>query len=168
MRYVFAGDAQGRAGYVRELEALIDKAGLKGVAALVGHCADMPAAFLAAAVVAVPSTEPEAFGRGAVEAQAMGVPVIASNMGGFTETIVEGETGFLAPPGIAVALASVLERLIDFSPQAREAMGRLGQSRARSLYSTAALQEATLAVYQRLLRTGEARAAGNAQSGMAL
>lgn len=168
LKVIIAGDAQGRTSYLQEMVAAIKAAGLQETVAIVGHVDKMPVAFAASDIAVFPVTEPEAFGRGAVEAQAMGVPVIASNMGGFTETIVEGETGFLAPPGIAVALASVLERLIDFSPQARAAMGRLGQSRARSLYSTAALQEATLAVYQRLLRTGEARAAGNAQSGMAL
>ena len=167
LKVIIAGDAQGRTSYVQEMVAAIKAARLQETVAIVGHVDKMPVAFAASDIAVFPVTEPEAFGRGAVEAQAMGVPVIASNMGGFTETIVEGETGFLVPPGVAVALASVLERLLDFSPQARGAMGRLGQSRARGLYSTAALQEATLGVYQRLLRT-EARAAGNAQSGMAL
>ena len=92
VRYILAGDAQGRGGYVRELEALIDKAGLKGAVALVGHCTDMPAAFLAASVVAVPSTEPEAFGRTAVEAQAMGAPVVVSNLGAVPETVLSPRT----------------------------------------------------------------------------
>jgi glycosyltransferase involved in cell wall biosynthesis len=55
--------------------------GLEGAVRRVGHCADMPAAFLSASVVAVPSTEPEAFGRSAVEAQAMGTPVVVSDLG---------------------------------------------------------------------------------------
>ena len=60
---------------VEELDGLIAARGLKGIVRRVGHCTDMPAAFLAASVVTVPSTEPEAFGRSAVEAQAMGTPV---------------------------------------------------------------------------------------------
>ena len=91
VRYILAGDAQGRGGYVKELDGLIEKAGLKDVVSRVGHCDDMPAAFLAASVVVAPSTEPEAFGRIAVEAQAMGAPVIVSDLGAATETI-------LAPP----------------------------------------------------------------------
>ncbi len=89
----------------------------------------------------------------------MGVPVIASNLGGYTETILEGETGFLVPPGIAQALAGAIERTIDLSADERAEMGRAGQSRVQSLYSKTALQTATLAVYQRLLRDAEQRKA---------
>ena len=78
---VLAGDPQGREGYVRELDALVARLGLQHVVRRVGHCTDMPAAFLAASVVTVPSTEPEAFGRSAVEAQAMGAPVVVSDLG---------------------------------------------------------------------------------------
>jgi glycosyltransferase involved in cell wall biosynthesis len=81
----------------------------------------------------------------------MGVPVVASDLGGFTETVREGETGFLTPPGNAAALAAAIERMIDLGPQKRAEMGRNGMARARSLYSKTALQSATLAVYQRVL-----------------
>ncbi|MFT3729102.1 MAG: glycosyltransferase family 4 protein [Terricaulis sp.] len=168
LKVIIAGDAQGRTSYLQEMVAAITAAGLQEVVAIVGHVDKMPVAFAASDIAVFPVTEPEAFGRGAVEAQAMGVPVIASNLGGFTETIVEGETGLLVPPGIAVALAGVLERMIDLGPEARAAMGHLGADRARSLYSTAALQEATLGVYQRLLRSKGAQKAGNTQGGLAL
>src|SRR5215208_532679 len=85
--FVLAGDHQGRDGYLRELDALINARGLNGVVRRVGHCADMPAAFLAASVVTVPSTAPEAFGRSAVEAQAMGTPVVVSELGAVPETV---------------------------------------------------------------------------------
>jgi glycosyltransferase involved in cell wall biosynthesis len=84
---------QGRDGYVKELDQLIAKAGLEGRVKRVGHCTDMPAALLSAAVVTVPSTEPEAFGRVAVEAQAMGAPVVVSDLGAVPETV-------LAPPQV--------------------------------------------------------------------
>ncbi len=71
---VLAGDAQGRTAYERELDALVAARNLGGIVRRVGHCTDMPAAFRAASVVAVPSVEPEAFGRSAVEAQALGRP----------------------------------------------------------------------------------------------
>ncbi|MCA1953423.1 MAG: glycosyltransferase, partial [Hyphomicrobiales bacterium] len=89
--FVLAGDPQGRDGYVAELDRMIADANLGGVVRRVGHVTDMPAALLASAIVAVPSTEPEAFGRVAVEAQAMGVPVVVSNLGAVPETV-------LAPP----------------------------------------------------------------------
>lgn len=88
---VLAGDPQGRTAYERELDALIEARGLTGIVRRVGHCADMPAAFRAASVVAVPSVEPEAFGRSAVEAQALGIPVVVSDLGAVPETV-------LAPP----------------------------------------------------------------------
>ena len=76
----------------------------------------MPAAFLAASVVAVPSTEPEAFGRSAVEAQAMGTPVVVSDLGAVPETVLappdvapEARTGWRVPAGDADALAEALQ-----------------------------------------------------------
>jgi glycosyltransferase involved in cell wall biosynthesis len=168
LKVIIAGDAQGRASYVQEMNAAIAAAELQETVAIVGHVDKMPAALAASDIAVFPVIEPEAFGRGAVEAQAMGVPVIASNLGGFTETILEGETGFLVPPGIAVALAGVLERLIDLGPQARLVMGHLGEDRARTLYSKAALQSATLAVYQRVLREAAERKSAKTQRRMAL
>lgn len=107
--FILAGDAQGRDGYVKELDQLIAKAGLEGRVKRVGHCADMPAALLAAAVVTVPSTEPEAFGRVAVEAQAMGTPVVVSDLGAVPETVLAPpqvspaeRTGWRVPPGKSV------------------------------------------------------------------
>lgn len=151
LRVIFAGDAQGRTAYVNAMQAAIDDAGLQEAVSIVGHLRNMPLAFAASDIAVFPVIEPEAFGRGAVEAQAMGVPVIASNLGGFTETMVENETGFLVPPSVASALAAALERMIDAGPAARAAMGQNGRQRVRTLYSTAALQAATMAVYQRVL-----------------
>jgi glycosyltransferase involved in cell wall biosynthesis len=151
-RYVLAGDPQGRAAYFAALERQIGTAGLGGRVHIVGHVADMPAAFALADVAAFPSLEPEAFGRGAIEAQAMGLPVVAAAHGGLTETVVPGVTGLHVPPGDAAALAASLEQVLLMEPAQRAAMGRAGQARVRALYSTSALQTATLAVYERVLR----------------
>jgi len=157
LKVILAGDPQGRHGYVAELKAAIDAAGLSEVVVLAGHLTHMPTAFAAADIAVFPVIEAEAFGRGAVEAQAMGVPVIASNLGGFTETVIEGETGFLVPPGAAQALAGAIERTMDLGPEKRADMGRQGRFRVHTLYSTAALQTATLAVYERLLSNSKQR-----------
>ena len=124
VRYILAGDPQGRGGYVKELDALIDKAGLKGIVSRVGHCADMPAAFLAASVVAVPSTAPEAFGRTAVEAQAIGAPVVVSDLGAVPETVLsppqtapDARTGWRVKAGDAEALAEALEAALTSALQ---------------------------------------------------
>lgn len=151
IKVILAGDPQGRRGYVQELNAQILRNGLRESVAVVGHLGQMQIALAAADAAVFPSVEPEAFGRGAVEAQAMGLPVIAANHGGLAETIVDGETGLLTPPGDADALAAALERVIDMGAEARVAMGARGSARVRSLYTKSALQEATLAVYDRLL-----------------
>jgi glycosyltransferase involved in cell wall biosynthesis len=156
IKVIIAGDPQGRHGYVQEIKSAIARAELQEVVAIVGHVSQMPTAFAASDIAVFPVTEAEAFGRGAVEAQAMGVPVIAANLGGYTETVLEGETGFLVPSGAALALAGAIERAIDLGPEARAAMGRRGRDRVRAMYSKTALQTATLAVYQRLLRKSAA------------
>lgn len=158
-KLVFAGDAQGRIAYVQDMTNAIEEHGLRETVALAGHLRQMPEAFAASDIAVFPVIEPEAFGRGAIEAQAMGVPVVASNIGGFTETVRDGETGLLTPPGNAAALAAAIERMIDLGSEKRAEMGRSGMARVQAVYSKTALQSATLAVYQRVLREAEAKRA---------
>jgi glycosyltransferase involved in cell wall biosynthesis len=155
--YVLAGDPQGRDAYVGELQAAIAKAGLQDVVRLSPHyISDMPAAFTAADFAIFPPTSLEAFGRAAVEAQAMGVPVIAADQGGFSETVVRDKTGLLFPIGEAAALADAIVRMAAMSADDRRAMGEAGAKRARALYSKQALQSATLDVYRKLLQESAA------------
>lgn len=152
VKVVLAGDAQGRSGYVNELQVAIEAAQLQDVVVLAGHIAQMPTALAASDIAVFPVIEPEAFGRGAVEAQAMGLPVIASRLGGYTETVVDNETGLLTPAGSASALSAAIERLLDAGAAERRAMGERGAKRARTLYTVTALQTATLSIYQEVLR----------------
>jgi glycosyltransferase involved in cell wall biosynthesis len=168
VKLIFAGDAQGRTTYLRAMQAAIDAGGLQETVAVVGHVDTMPAAFAASDIAVFPVTEAEAFGRGAVEAQAMGVPVVASNIGGFTETIVDNETGLLVPPAVPIALAGAIERLADMGGEARREMGRRARARATQLYSVAALQSATLAVYRRLLEAAASKQSARKQGEVAL
>jgi glycosyltransferase involved in cell wall biosynthesis len=149
------GDAQGREGYRAELEALIARHGLGRTVRIAGATADMPAAYLAADVVVSASTEPEAFGRVAVEAQAMGRPVIATAHGGALETVADGETGWLVAPGDAAALARAIERVLALDPAARARIGAAGVERVRRRFTTAAMCAGTLAVYRALLGVEE-------------
>ena len=152
---LFAGDDQGRSEYRAELVNAISQAGVEAQVRMVGHCDDMPAAYLLADLAILPTTVPESFGRAAVEPQAMGRPVIASAHGGATETVVDGKTGWLAPPGDPDAWAAALARGIDAGASGRARMGTNAMARARALYRVDTMCEATLAVYQRVL---EARA----------
>ena len=148
---IFAGDSQGRSGYLAELEAAITEKGLGDNVRIVGHCADMPAAYALCDLAIAPSLDPEAFGRTAVEPQAMGVPVIAADHGATRETVVPGETGWLVRPGDASAWAGALQAAIALGPEERSRMGRRAAERARRLYSVQAMCAATLAVYARVL-----------------
>ena len=148
---LLAGDDQGRSAYRIELERQIAQAGLEENVRLVGHCEDMPAAYMLADVAAAPSLDPEAFGRTAVEPQAMGRPVLAANHGGATETVLNGKTGWLVEPGDPEAWAQALGKVVRMTPRRRQEMGEAARARATSLYSVEAMCEATLAVYARLL-----------------
>jgi len=147
---LLVGDDQGRSAYRAEVEAAVAEAGLGDAVKVLGHCDDMPAAYLAADLVVVPSTVPESFGRTAIEPQAMGRPVVASDLGGLVET-VPPEAGWRAPAGDVEAWAAALAVAIDAGPRRRAAMGEAGQARVRALYSARAMTAATLAAYERAL-----------------
>jgi glycosyltransferase involved in cell wall biosynthesis len=148
---LFAGDDQGRTDYSDELAKAIADAGLNAQVKIVGHCDDMPAAYLLSDVALLPTTVPESFGRAAVEPQAMGRPVIASNHGGTVETVVDGVTGWLVAPGDADAWAAAMGKAIDLGPGRRAEMGQTGMNRARQLYRVDAMCRATLDAYERVL-----------------
>jgi glycosyltransferase involved in cell wall biosynthesis len=155
---VLAGDAQGRDGYVGELRRLIEAVGLQGRVHLVGHVEDVPAAYLAAHVTVVASTEPEAFGRAAVEAQAMGCPVIATRIGAPPETVkaepafARSEmTGWLVEPGSLTELASALSDALDLDDGGRAGLGARARRHAHGAFSLDSLKRDTLAVYDGLI-----------------
>ena len=150
-RMVFVGDPQGRDGYVEELKQLIASNGLDGRVSMVGHCDDMPAAFALADIVIAPSNEPEAFGRVAAEAGAMGVPAIGSSIGAQGEILIDGETGLIVPPSDPAHLSTAIGKLLALGPEGRAAMGRKAQTRVLARFTTSALQKATLSVYEGLL-----------------
>lgn len=146
---VFAGD-DGGSGYGEELEKEVVAAGLAGQLRMVGHCTDMEAAYKLAAVVVSASTDPEAFGRVSVEAQAMGRPVIASAHGGSVETVDHGNTGWLYIPGDTDALAQAICEALRLDPSGRAHMGVAGRARIRSRFTIRMMQDATLQVYERV------------------
>ncbi|MFM9864044.1 MAG: glycosyltransferase family 4 protein [Micropepsaceae bacterium] len=148
---VMVGDAQQRDAYVQELMAAVDRHGLSQNVRIPGHCSDMPAAFMAADVIVTPSIEPEAFGRVAVEAQAMGRPLIASDLGAQAETVADGVTGFLFKPGDAEALANLIMKALSLSPEQRHAMQAKARERVLKSYTVDAMCAATLDVYAKLM-----------------
>jgi glycosyltransferase involved in cell wall biosynthesis len=137
--------------YAASIEAAAAVAGISDAVRLVGACHDMPAAYLAADLVIAPSTKAESFGRGVVEAGAMGRPVLASRLGGPAETVVHGQTGWLVAPGDPDAWTAAIETALSTDAARRAAMGDAARARAQRLYSLCAMCEATLEVYRRVL-----------------
>ena len=157
---ILAGDSQGREAYAESLKAQIAQGGLEGTVRLVGHVADMPAAFAASAAAIVASVEPEAFGRTATEAQAMGCPVIATNIGAPPETVLSEPavtkieaTGWLVPPGDAQALSQAIARLLELPVEEVSAMAERSRKRVSEQFSLNSMKTRTLAVYDELLQT---------------
>lgn len=151
---VMVGDAQERDDYVSELREAVDQAKLMQLVRIPGHCSDMPAAFMVADVIVAPSIEPEAFGRVAVEAQAMGKPLVASKLGAQTETVVDGVTGFLFEPGNADALAAAISKSLKLTDVQRSAMAAAARERVLKNYTADAMCERTLAIYWKLISAG--------------
>ena len=156
--FILAGDPQGRDSYVKELDKTIESQGLKDIVKRVGHCTDMPAAFLAASVVTVPSTEPEAFGRSAVEAQALGTPVIVSDLGAVPETVLappdsspQDRTGWRVPPGDAPALADAIAEALALQASSLSALANRSRLHVEAHFSLDQMVSQTIAVYSDVL-----------------
>ena len=118
---------------------------------IVDHCDDMPAAYMLTDVVVSASTEPEAFGRILVEAQAMGRPVVASDHGGARETVIEGETGWLFPPGDVEALAATLGKVLGMRREIHSALAEKAIANVVRNFSKQGMCDKTLDVYREVL-----------------
>lgn len=157
LRIIFVGEAHSDA-FRRNIEAQIARAGLGEAVRNYGYCEDMPAAYLAAAAIVAPATEPEAFGRIAIEAQAMGAPVIVSDIGAAPEIVQappqtprNQATGWRVPPGDPVALASAIEEALALKASARDELMLRARRNVQARFSVEEMQRATLEVYERLL-----------------
>lgn len=145
---VFVGSDQGRARYSGSLRRHAEALGIAERVRMVGECDDMPAAYMLSDVIVHASTDPEAFGRVVIEAQAMARPVIAADLGGPVETVVEGKTGWRIKPGDPDALAAAIAHVLAMTAADRSRLG----AEARALVPTVdAMCDATLRVYADLL-----------------
>lgn len=151
IRCLLVGGDQGRVDFRRELEALISQYNLGEVVRLVDNCRDMPAAYMLSDVVISASTDPEAFGRVAIEAQSLGRPIIATNHGGAKETVIENVTGWLVPPGDSDALAAAIEKAISLNETKRATLARKAVDNVRENFSTQSMCKKTLDVYDEVL-----------------
>ncbi|MBT6206074.1 MAG: glycosyltransferase family 4 protein [Alphaproteobacteria bacterium] len=148
---LLVGVGSGREGLRREIEKDIAQRSLQGRAVLIDGIQDMAAAYRLADVVVSASIEPEGFGRVAVEAQAMGVPVVATNHGGAQETVEPGVTGWLVRPDDPAALSQAVAAALDLDEEARVKLAAVARARTVERFSRTAMCAATLDVYRELI-----------------
>lgn len=147
------GSDQGRTEYSDRLRTMAGKLPDETRVVFRDHTSQMPLVYaLSDIVVNASSAQPEAFGRTIPEAQATGRLVLATAHGGACETVKDGETGFLVPPGDAKAMAAKLDEMLEMSEERKEKMRAAAVESVRANFSTAKMCEKTLALYSELHR----------------
>jgi glycosyltransferase involved in cell wall biosynthesis len=135
--------------YVSALHELATREGVAERVSWLGEREDVPALIRALDVLLLPSWE-EPFGRALIEAMALEVPVIATDVGGPPEIVCEGREGLLLPPREPARWASAIARLVE-DPGLAAQMGRAGRERAQQQFTTERHARATLDVYERAI-----------------
>ena len=148
---VILGSDQGRKVYKKKLIDLAQRYRLSQKIKFINHCKEMPLAYSLADVVVSASIEPEAFGRVAVEAQAMGKPIIASDLGGSKETILKGKSGFLYKHDDPRQLAKALNTVIELDQDSLNSIGNEGRKNITKKFDVEAMCDSTLREYKKLL-----------------
>ncbi len=149
---VMIGSDQGRKDYRKELENTINDKELGTRVRIVDQCTDMPAAYMLSTIVVSASIDPEGFGRVPVEAQAMGKPIIATNHGGATETVIDNVTGWLIPHSDSDALATAIKEVLTIGPTQHAILAARSMGHVAENFTKHAMTEKTLDVYAELLR----------------
>ncbi len=149
-RLVLAGSGNERT--IADLEARIRGYGLSERIILAGSRRDVPVLLATADLAFSASTEPEAFGRAVIEAEAMETPVIATDHGGSRETVLPGRTGWLVKPGDAGAMADAIAEALSH-PERLPEMGKAGRAYVLENFTTARMLEREFSAYTRLMGT---------------
>lgn len=145
------GDDQGRTKYSDELHDMIEQFGMENRYTFIRHVTDVPAAMLVSDIVLSTSIEPEAFGRIAIEGQAMGRIVIASDIGGSKETVIDGVTGKLFKSGDADDLANAIKWALSLSTEEREKIGAEAVKNVKEHFTKQIMCDKTISVYEEII-----------------
>jgi len=148
---IILGSDQGRKVYKKKLINLVERYNLNKRIKFIDHCMEMPLAYSLADVVISPSIEPEAFGRVSVEAQAMEKPIIASDLGGSKETILNKKSGFLYKHDDPRELAKTLNTVIQLDQDTLNSIGNEGRKNIIKKFDVEAMCDTTLREYKKLL-----------------
>ena len=150
--------------YRRHCEGIARHHGIADRVRFLGHRHDIAQLLSAADVIVQPSLSGEAFPRAVIEAMALGKPVVATDVGGTREAILEGVTGHVVPPGDPKAIADRLERLAADDAM-RAAMGEAARRRAEDLFSIGANVQATESLYRAMMNGAAGGCAGAKRGG---
>ena len=150
---IILGSDQGRKVYSKKLHSLVERYSLTKKIKFINHCREMPLAYSLSDVVVSASIEPEAFGRVAVESQAMGKPIIASNIGGSKETILNKKSGFLYKYDDPRELAKNLNTVIQLSQEELKLMGNEGRKNISKKFDVEVMCDSNLRENKKLLKT---------------
>ena len=150
---IILGSDQGRTVYSKKLNNLVQRYSLNKKIKFIPHCKEMPLAYSLADVVISASIEPEAFGRVSIEAQSMGKPIIASNIGGSKETIINKKTGFLYKYDDPRELAKILNTVIQLSSEDLKFIGNEGRKNVTKKFDVETMCQSNLKEYRKLVKS---------------
>ena len=148
---VILGNDQGRDLYKKKLIRLTEQYHLTNQIKFIDHCEDMALAYKVSDIIVSASIEPEAFGRVAVEAQSMEKLIIASNIGGSNETIIDEKTGFLFKSGDAESLSKKIIHGLTMDETSINLMGKEGRNNIIKKFNVEKMCFSTYSEYKRLL-----------------
>tara|TARA_B100000959_G_scaffold208613_1_gene219090 strand:- start:95 stop:1243 length:1149 start_codon:yes stop_codon:yes gene_type:complete len=149
---IILGSHQGRKVYFKKLISAVEKYRLRDKVFFLQHLKEMPIAYYVSDMVVSSSIEPEAFGRISVEAQAMRRPILASNHGGSTETIVNGKSGFLFENNNPESLAENLNKLIEMDKDKLQSIGNEGRKNVLKKFDVEQMCYSTFLEYKKLIK----------------
>jgi glycosyltransferase involved in cell wall biosynthesis len=148
---VILGSDQGRDIYTKKIKRLAEQYRLTNQLKFIEHCTNMPLAYKISDVIVSTSIEPEAFGRVAVEAQSMEKPIIASDIGGSNETIINNKTGFLFESGNKVSLSKKIVEVLNLDQLSLKTMGTEGRKNILRKFNVEKMCFSTYLEYKKLL-----------------
>ena len=148
---IILGSDQGRDLFKKKLIRLSEQFRVTNQVKFVNHCEDMALAYKVSDLVVSSSIEPEAFGRVAVEAQSMEKVIIASNIGGSNETIIDEKTGFLFKAGNANSLSEKILKVLNLDETTLKKIGIEGRKNIISKFNVEKMCFSTYSEYKKLI-----------------
>ena len=148
---VILGSDQGRDLYKKKLTRLTEQFRMNNQVRFIDHCKDMALAYKISDIIVSASTEPEAFGRVAVEAQSMEKPIIASNIGGSNETVIDEKTGFLFETGNAKSLSQKILKLLYLDETSLKLIGTEGRKNIIKKFNVEKMCFSTYSEYKKII-----------------